>query len=395
MSEIHGAEGISDEDLRAGLGVIRFLSESIGPRPPCSEQEERAAEQVDGELRRIGLRPELEGFRSARSFGGAYLAIFGLALGGSLLQGMRSRRRVGTALGLAGVLTAVAEGRFPCRGPLNLLRRRSSRNLHAVIEPKGNAVRTVCLMSHLDSSRSGLMFHPRVTPFLGKLVAATGAATLLSVISGPLRQIPVLRWLDRIGRGFLLTAGLLVLERELRGVDVPGANDNASGVGACLALGHGLARHRPANTRIVLLFTGSEESGPLGIRDFLHRHDTDGWLFVNFDGVGADAPLRVLDREGGPLNSVRADRELLELAAAVGREHPALAAAPLSHGSGLPYDSTPVLAGGGRAVSVVNQDGPIPNYHWPSDRFENISAPAFERAVRFGIELIRMIDEGD
>ena len=52
------------------------------------------------------------------------------------------------------------------------------------------------------------------------------------------------------------------------------------------------------------------------------------------------------------------------------------AALPLAGGSGLPYDSTPVLVSGGRAISIVNQDGAIPNYHWPSDSFSEISKSA-------------------
>ena len=55
-----------------------------------------------------------------------------------------------------------------------------------------------------------------------------------------------------------------------------------------------------------------------GMREFLAAHDTEGWDFINFDGVGADAPLRVLSKEGGPLSTLKADPELMEAAAAVG-----------------------------------------------------------------------------
>lgn len=215
----------------------------------------------------------------------------------------------------------------------------------------------------------------------------------MQVVSRPLSLLPGARLLDR-GSRLLLALGLgLVVERELFGEDVAGANDNASGVGACLALARSLAKSRLTRTRVVVLVTGSEESGTLGMRDFLERHDTRDWRFINFDGVGAKAPLRVLAREGGPLAALAADPGLLDLAAEIGREQPELVAPPLDHGSGLPYDSTPVLAAGGRAISVVNQgDGAIPDYHWPSDRMERISPEHFGRAVRFGRALLDRID---
>ena len=79
------------------------------------------------------------------------------------------------------------------------------------------------------------------------------------------------------------------------------------------------------------------------MREFLRSHDTSGWLFVNFDGVSADAPLRVLSREAGPAGS-KPDPGLMEAARKVGERDPELAAEPLLDGSGLPYDATAVMA---------------------------------------------------
>ena len=56
------------------------------------------------------------------------------------------------------------------------------------------------------------------------------------------------------------------------------------------------------------------------------------------------------------------------------------------------YDQTFLPPGGGKAITIVNQEGPIPNYHWPSDTMDNISAPAFRRAVEFTGRLVRRLD---
>jgi len=383
---------ISDEDAQLGLGVINSLADGIGPRPPTSDAEAMGAALIADELEDLGLLPVIEEFPSLRSFGPSYLIVFGLALKAWVLQ-----RRFPVVSALAGGSAAalgLLESRY-VRNPLDLLCTRASRNVWTSIEPSGEPERTVCLVSHMDSSRSGLMFHPKVTPHLGNAVAAVGIGVFVQASAPFLRRFAPGRAIALFSRLLVAAGAGLVLEREIRGTDVPGANDNASGAGACLALASHFSANRLETTRLVVLVTGSEESGVFGIREFLDAHDTEGWDFINFDGVGADAPLRVLSKEGGPLSVLRADPGLMEAAAAVGAEVPELEARPLENGSGLPYDATPVMARGGRAMTIVNQEGPIPNYHWPTDTTENISRSSFERAVNFAARLVMRLDSPD
>lgn len=378
-----------EEDLETGVEAVRVLAEEIGPRPSASEEEKAAALFVSTRLRDMEMNVELDEFRSSRSFGPDYLIGFGLAC----LAGLIKRGPLRYLAGGGAALLGVAGSRFSRFGAGAITRRGRSRNVAASIEPAGTVKRTICLVSHLDSSRSGLMFHPGITPVLGKVVAATGLALLVQALDPLLGRFTVGRFLVWKARAICLAAFALVLEREIRGENVAGANDNASGVGACLALASRFSREPLQESHIVLLFTGSEESGVIGMSEFLRSHETEDWLFVNFDGVSADASLRVLSKEGGPLGSVEADPELLRLAERVGKRSPELAAMPLEHGSGLPYDATAVLASGGRAMSIVNQDGAIPDYHWPTDRFDHVSDSAFERAVSFAEQLLLEIDK--
>lgn len=376
------------EDVEDGVDAIRVLAELIGPRPPASSEEAAAALFVSSRLSLLGASPVTSEFRSQRSFGPSYLVIYGLAL----IAGVLRRGPLSYLVGAVAAAVGVEGSRFGRFGVEKLIGWRRSRNVWGCIEPRSSVARTICIVSHLDSSRSGLMFHPRVTPVLGKVVGAMGIALILQALDPLIGRRGLGRLIVWRARAMCALAFGLVLEREIAGTDVAGANDNASGVGACLALASRFSREPLENSRIVVLFTGSEESGVHGMTEFLRSQDTDGWMFVNFDGVSADARLRVLSKEGGPLSNLKADPELLELAAKVGAKHSELEAEPLEHGSGLPYDSTPVLMSGGRAMSVVNQDGAIPDYHWPSDRFDKVSVPAFERAVTFGEQLLLEID---
>ncbi len=126
-----------------------------------------------------------------------------------------------------------------------------------------------------------------------------------------------------------------------------------------------------AETRVVVCLTGCEESGTLGSQAFLDAHDTDGWLFLNFDNVGGDGTLRYLRREG-VITHWGADGGLIAAAGEVAADHPDLRMAPEDSPAGLTYDASPVLARGGRALTLSIQDGFIPNLHWPTDTLENV-----------------------
>ena len=87
-------------------------------------------------------------------------------------------------------------------------------------------------MSHLDSSRSGILFHPEVAPQLRKLTALISAAVAVRAFGASRDKRP---------ERFSQPASRSLAEREIRGSDVPGANDNASGVAVATALARELA----------------------------------------------------------------------------------------------------------------------------------------------------------
>jgi hypothetical protein len=175
---------------------------------------------------------------------------------------------------------------------------------------------------------------------------------------------------------------------------VPGANDNASGAALTAALIAELAERPLASTRIVLLITGAEEAGTLGADAFVRSRDTSGWLFLNFDGVCAPATLRYLGHEG-VLRTWKADRGLVTLAEALRARRPELGLEPMEVPAGLTYDATPILARGGRALTISAQDGAIPHYHRPSDDLRNLDAENFGRAIEIARELVAAVDRGE
>ena len=275
------------------------------------------------------------------------------------------------------------------------LSRRPSQNLVATIEPAGKPTRTVCLVCHLDTSRSGLLFHPALVAYLNPWLAAQSIAIAAQGSEALLGRFALGRRALAAARAFVAVAAALLAERELRGEDVPGANDNASGVAVVAELARELAAEPLTSSRVVVLMTGCEESGLLGAQAFLRSRDTSGWLFVNFDSVGGPGTLRYVRREG-IVQKWDADSALLEIAERVGSRRPRLELAASEGPIGLTYDVTPVLARGGRGLSFVAGDGGvIPNYHWPTDTPENLGPGALERALEVGREVLAAIDRGE
>ena len=107
---------------------------------------------------------------------------------------------------------------------------------------------------------------------------------------------------------------------QARSPTVPGANDNASGVAALLAVVTRLAAEPLDDVDVIALVPGCEESGMGGMAAWLRAHgggfDPATTLVVGLDTVGSGEPI-VLEAEGGlwPVRYRDEDVELAERAA--------------------------------------------------------------------------------
>ena len=376
----------------SALEWISLLASEVGPRRPTSRSEQLAAELVRDRLRAADVEAELEAFDGYPTFGAPFGLIAGMAAAPGLLPARLPRLRAALAAAAAGALAL--EGGLVHTPVSAALSRRPSQNLVATIEPRAMARRTLCLVSHLDSSRSGLIFHPALARYLNPWIAVNSLACLGLAGEGLLVRHRAGRRAAAVARWLLAMGLALLAERELRGEDVPGANDNASGVAIGAVLASECAARPLESTRVVLLMTGCEEAGLLGAQAFLRAHETSGWLFVNFDSVGGEATLRYARREG-MVQKWSADPGLLAVAERIRSERPDLGLEPAEGPIGLTYDATAVMARGGRALTFVAGNGVIPNYHRPSDTLENVDPDALSRALEVGREMLAAIDRGE
>ena len=187
----------------------------------------------------------------------------------------------------------------------------------------------------------------------------------------------------------------MLAERELRGEDVPGASDNASGAAVALQLAAECAAAPLEHTEVDVLITSCEESGMLGAQAYARRHKLRAaeTTFVNFDTVGGPRAAHLHPARG------QCDREPARVAdcssTCSSRSRsagPSSASSPARTTPGLPTDATPMRARGWEAVTLLAQGDTIPNYHWPTDTYENIDPPTVGRALETGRELLHGLD---
>jgi Peptidase family M28 len=376
------------------LDLIRRLAIDIGPRPPCSDEESKAAQLLERWLHERGVTATREPFDGYATFGYPYGLIMGVALAAGLLQ--RGGRWLGDLLAAASLATAALEGDLRVTPLSDLLSRETSVNLVGHVPAAGEARQIVCLCGHLDTTRSGLIFHPRVIRHLPRLLQVPAASGAVLAAGPLLRRLPRTKSLQTSAILGMAISLALLLERELRGQDVPGANDNASGAAIAAQLVAECAESPLQHTEVRLLVSGCEESGVLGAQAYARNHAAEATrtTFVNFDTVGGEAPLTYILREVSGGKARPASPRLVELSEAIARRRPDLGLRPASTTPGLPTDATVFLARGWEAITFLAQaaEGGAPNYHWPTDTYENVSEDAIARALETGRELLRDLD---
>jgi peptidase M28-like protein len=382
-------EVIADDEH--ALDLIRRLASDVGPRRPCSEAETEAARVTVEWLAERGVEARIEPFRGYSTFAHPYGLILAASLVGALLQ--RRRRRGGNALTLVAAAALMLEGDLRATPVSDLVARQPSANVVASVPPAAEERQRICVAGHLDSTRSGLMFHPRVVPHLRLLFQTPVVSAVVAAANPLLRHLPGGRTAHAGSIAGIASGLALLAEREWRGEDVPGANDNASGCGVAAQLIAECAAKPLRHTTVELLLTGCEESGVLGAQAYVRRRRDSGkpLVMINFDSVGGPAPVRYVLGEGMAVTRPATER-LVRLVDQIAARRPELGLIPAADTGALTTDATVVLAHGGEAITFLARQKTIPNYHWPTDTYENIAPETVARTLEAGRELLRELD---
>lgn len=281
-------------------------------------------------------------------------------------------RRLFVRLAALVALELDASGRFPL--PVGSAK---GANVVCRVLAAREGVRTVVLVAHHDTQRTGLVWHPALH--------RPGAARRLRTRSIPPYLPPTAAILALGLRRLSLALVVLSLEQALR-APVPGANDNATGVAALLALAERYAANPLPETELVFAFLGCEESGMHGARAFLARHafDPATTLVISLDTLGSGTPI-VLTAEHTLLRHRYAERDLALVPPHVER-----------WSIGGWTDALQAKLAGLRALSIlsIGPEGTFTHYHHPTDTPDHVDFASVRACIDAADATIRTFARG-
>jgi acetylornithine deacetylase/succinyl-diaminopimelate desuccinylase-like protein len=378
---------IEERDVSRGprleLGRLRSDIEMLAAMERGSAAEDKPhVAWIERRLRDAGahdLRTETFRFqrRPWRHIAHGVAGLGAAAAGGPVGAGVAGASLVSLELELSGRSRWL--GRFlPAGEGANVVAR-----IPAAAEPE----RTIVLVAHHDAAPTGLYWRlPRVNAPLALAWQIATAVIALGCLAGS----RLLRMIGGVAVGVATLLGLNLARGRL----APGANDNATGVAALIALVAAFARDPLERTDIVVVFSDGEEMGLGGIAAWLEAHRSElqpsSTLVVSLDTLGSGEPA-VACRDGAV--TAHYDRATQDWA-----DRGALRAAvspPRRIDLTASTDAIVAQHSGLHALSLLSCDahGTLgPHYHRPSDTPENVDLDSVEQCTRLAAGIARVWD---
>lgn len=375
---------------------IRALAGGIGPRPATSAAEERAFAYIRGALASVGVR-EARTLRFPAARDGTSALWLPLALAAALNtpapvpEGRRGRlvwrlARLGGALTLVGAAKLVADALQGARPRFTGRRGQSSTHV-GLLPAAGERRARLVLLANVDSPLASAARHAPLPDRL--LGAGLLAAPVLQAIAGGVAAVrgpgavPGLR----AGTWWGTVAAALAAYQDGRGPHTPGANDNASGVAALLAVAERLAAAPLQHTEVWFVFVGAGETGAAGVHALLDSfgRDLTTAQFLNVTRVGSGR-LVLADRYTGRayLTGYLPSPRALAVAEAARTTQPVLG---VERGTLADADAVATLTRRGYHGATLTGYDPrtrVPTgWHAPDDIPGRVDVDCVERAVHF------------
>ncbi len=354
--------------LRADVEALAAMT-----RGSASPGERASAEWIAGRLREAGAADVgLETFR----YQGTYAGPHALHVAAGLVAARRGGW-LGAALAAGALASLELEVSGRAQWTRRLLPASEATSVVARVAAAGERRATLVLLAHHDAARTGLAWDPRLVGLGAKpgrmpaRMGLVGAALALAAL--PFRPA------RRLGSG-LLWLSLASYADSATSPTVPGANDNATGVAALLALAERWAAEPLDHVEVVVVAPGCEESGMGGTAEFLRAHDVaPDAVFLSLDTLGSGTPI-VVEAEGtlAPHGYDERDLALAEEGARRAGVTP-----PERWRVGAWTDAVLPRLAGHRSISLlsVGPDGLYTNWHLPTDTPGRVDFSSVERCT--------------
>ena len=370
-------------------------------RPSASVGEREAAEWLRSQFADLGV----EGLIEPSPAHGTYWWPMGLAAAAGAAAGiaaLRGRRFLGAALGAIAGAAAIDD--LPPNGTRQLRKLLPQGERSQIVAEIGppDADRTIVVHAHHDAPRSGLLYSPAMpelllSPVPEEQVPDTSPPLMWPVVGGPLAVAAGValgnRALTKLGT--VVSAGTVAVLADIAAHEVvPGANDNATGAVALVALARALVERPPTGARVLLLST-SEEATCDGMAEWGKGHfgslPPESTFFLSLDSLGS--PRLLVLRGEGMLRMHEYPPRSLELLDGLADEL-GIELVPNLRTRNATDGCVPLAAGYECAsISSVTELHQISNYHWKTDVAENVDYATVADGVRLAEAAVRRLDQ--
>ncbi len=394
---------------------IKKVCKEVGPRASGSEKELEAQEWLANDLRTSCDDVKIDEFSLAPHafMSWVQIAVFAGVAGAVLLFLTRFFSAltliftaVATALLLIAIFFVITEFLF-YKEPIDLfMPKKKSHNVVAVRKPSGEVKRRIIFAGHADSAPEWRFTYWGGPKLLLPMIILGLAGLLFTTVINVMALVQTLRGVD-------ITAGTLFPVLSIINVcmipvflfellfyshkhPVEGANDNLSGCLCSMAVPRFMQDNdiRFENTEIMVVLTGSEESGLRGAKAFVKEYAKDladaETAFIAIDTVRDFDFMAVYhkDMTGTVKNDADVSKLLQDGAALAGYDLPLKT---LSFGSS---DAAAITKGGMKAACFAAMDpAPARYYHTRLDTADNIDLKTIEAGVGIMLETAFLFDE--
>lgn len=379
------------------LDDVHYLAGTIGPRGTGTPAESAAANYVSRRLADLGLSAARFTFRTVPSQNAFPLAVSGLALLAVVIYplGAFITYWLASALSFFAAWSLWQTIRNDFNPLSKLIPKVTSQNIEARLQPKGEPLRKVVLLAHLDSNRCRLFWQSRsvraLTPLTWLTLAVPFCTGVLYLI-GAIRESMLWWWLSLPLAAYQLGT-IITLVRDDRTPYSPGAHDNAASVAVALEVAARLSSTPLQNTEVWFVFDGAEETDHAGTLDFLRRHRNDlrEASFIGMEGMGSSEIVYLTQQ--GVCAPYHPTPDLVAIAERVSAKHAHL---NFQAAQSLVEDDVRTLRTRGyHAICIAGHDrhtSILPYWHRPDDTPDKVSVEIMQQATNI---LLAFLDELD
>lgn len=382
------------------LTHIKHLSSEIPHRGSTTENEKKAADYITEQLKKQGIAPETQPFKSARSGWFPFAVFSGLIVIAEAIY--LSCGSTGTVIAAVILITSLVSVLLELSFSPNpfrwLLPKGHSQNVIARLPAAESSRNRVVISAHMDSHRTPLAFSTDSwVKVFKKLIPIGLFSTIVLLIiftAGIFSDSKLLKFISQPFALVLLLIFLITAQADFTPF-APGANDNASGVAAALVLAQKLQEKPLKSTDVWIVFTGCEEVGCYGAEAFArkHREKLGNAFWITLDNIGSrDAYPAYLLKETFLL-TFKSDSELVEYASNISVNHPELDVRSYNYQGAYTEQS---IAGkyGFRPITLMSfkKDGSLPDWHRPTDTYDRVDTGTISKVLTFLDLLLERID---